>query len=167
MSSLLDTSMGPATRRPLTQAQISKRKESRRAASERYRERHRERVLEEGRARAARHRAALKMKGEEGLQERARERAREASARYRARNRLELALKQRKVRKAAYIKKYGAQAYVQRRYGDPAPTSTSAPAPVQDDEPEDDDSDDGDNRGWNEYSAPRICDYVDPCLRRG
>ncbi|KAJ7677411.1 hypothetical protein B0H14DRAFT_2656080 [Mycena olivaceomarginata] len=89
------------------------RRRSQSAASERYRERNREAVLQAGRERSARRRAALKsLKPGDETAKRMRERAREASARYRANHRELLAAKQRTVRKKAYIKKYGYLSFV-------------------------------------------------------
>ncbi|KAJ7842937.1 hypothetical protein B0H14DRAFT_2585982 [Mycena olivaceomarginata] len=101
------------------------RRRSQSAASERYRQRNREAVLQAGRERSVRRRAALKSLkpgdkiAEPGdkIAENVRQRAREASARYRAKsasNRELLAAKQRTVRKKAYIKKYGYSSYVMR-----------------------------------------------------
>ncbi|KAJ7840810.1 hypothetical protein B0H14DRAFT_3457823 [Mycena olivaceomarginata] len=113
------------------------RLESKHAASARYRERHREKVLESERARAARRRAHIKtLKPGDKVLERARERARLASARYRAGNRDELALKQRQVRKHAFIHKYGLYAHIQRRFDAPIPGREP------DSEPEDADEED-------------------------
>ncbi|KAJ7886238.1 hypothetical protein B0H14DRAFT_2563540 [Mycena olivaceomarginata] len=92
------------------------RRRSQSAASERYRQRNREAVLQAGRERSVRRRAALKsLKPGDKIAENVRQRAREASARYRAKsasNRELLAAKQRTVRKKAYIKKYGYSSYV-------------------------------------------------------
>ncbi|KAJ7198755.1 hypothetical protein GGX14DRAFT_401738 [Mycena pura] len=125
------------------------------AAVARYRERHRDAVLEAERLRAAHRRKNLT--GEAYLRER--ERAKEASARYRARHREELALLQRQVRKRAYIKKYGIHAYIQRSFDAPIPGREDTPEP----EPAEEQYADAD-----EYSQSwgRISDYVDPLLKR-
>ncbi|KAJ7740501.1 hypothetical protein B0H14DRAFT_3515530 [Mycena olivaceomarginata] len=145
----------------LSKQQVERRRESRHAASARYRERHRELVLQAGWERAARRRAHLKTldPGDEVL-EGARAKAREASARYREQNREELALKQRKVRKRAYIKKHGLYAHIQRRF--------DAPIAV----PESDSESEGGEEdyswgpvGYDAMAAPLICDYVDPFLK--
>jgi hypothetical protein len=79
-----------------------------------------------------------------------------------SRHREELALKQRKVRKCAYIHKHGIHAYIQRRFDAPIPgrEPDSDPEPAEDAE---------DDLSWGDvdpsYSA-RICDYSDPCLKR-
>ncbi|KAJ7736632.1 hypothetical protein B0H16DRAFT_1466533 [Mycena metata] len=147
---------------PLTAKEQQKRA-ARAEASARYRERNREALLESGRARAAHRRAKLHLRGREYLLERARLRAREASARYRERNREELALKQRQVRKRAYIKKHGVHAYIQRRFDAPIP---GREAPAEDNDPEPDAATADSSRDEYEYSsAPRICDYYDPCSR--
>ncbi|KAJ7512296.1 hypothetical protein B0H11DRAFT_2214100 [Mycena galericulata] len=128
---------------PQTQRQL----ESHRAASARYRERNRAKVLEAGRKRAAEyvplftvspeytgskvdHRRRAKLKNNEE----ARERARQASARYRGRNREELALQQRQVRKRAFIKKHGIHAYIQRRFD--APPRTAAVSTSEEEDPD-------------------------------
>ncbi|KAJ6455129.1 hypothetical protein C8R47DRAFT_1082863 [Mycena vitilis] len=145
---------------PADARKLQQLRERRRAASARYRERHRTEVLEAGRIRAAERRATLK--DDEG----SRARAREASARYRSQNREELASKQRKVRKAAYIKKHGVHAFIQRRFDAPMPSrEVESPSPPPDDPPEANyDGDDEDN-GGRVYAAPLGWDY-DPCLKR-
>ncbi|KAF8126857.1 hypothetical protein K438DRAFT_2001198 [Mycena galopus ATCC 62051] len=142
-------------RRPKLSAENEERKkESRRAASARYRLRHREAVLQAGRERAARRRAHLRTlkPGHQDL-EAARSRAREASARYRAQNRDALAVKQRLVRKRAYIHKHGIHAHIQRRFD----------APIhREPEPESSGKEEDDNDAWGfgrpdpNYIAPRI-----------
>ncbi|KAJ7803374.1 hypothetical protein B0H14DRAFT_2613392 [Mycena olivaceomarginata] len=129
---------GPKKTAPkLSTAKQRRRLESKRAASARYRERHREEVLESERAHAARRRAHLKtLKPGDEVLERARERARLASARYRAGNRDELALKQRQVRKRAFIHKHGLYTHIQRRFDAPIPGREP------DSEPEDADEED-------------------------
>ncbi|KAJ6631804.1 hypothetical protein B0H10DRAFT_2206220 [Mycena sp. CBHHK59/15] len=114
-------------------------------------------VLEAGHLRAAKRRA--QQKDDEG----AKARAREASTRYRAENHEELALKQRKVRKQAFIKKHGVHAYIQRRF--------DAPIPSREVDEEDDADDDhqgvhDDDYRYNASAAPLICDYNDPFLKR-
>ncbi|KAJ6630399.1 hypothetical protein B0H10DRAFT_1939158 [Mycena sp. CBHHK59/15] len=132
------------TKPPMSQPEARKLErvhESRRAASARYRDKHRPKVLEAGRICAARRRSTLKD------DEDAKARARAASARYRSENRDELALKQRKVRKAAFIKKHGVHAYIQRCFDAPIPREPDSPPPEDsvddgnaDDEAEDDPS---------------------------
>ncbi|KAJ7754816.1 hypothetical protein B0H16DRAFT_1458853 [Mycena metata] len=151
-----------APKGPILSAKEQQKRAARADASARYRERNREAVLESGRARAAHRRAKFHLRGQEYLRERARERAREASARYRERNREELALKQRKARKRAYIKKYGIHAYIQRRFDQPIP---GREAPVAEDDDPDPDAATA-SPSWDEYSAPRVADYYDPCSRR-
>ncbi|KAJ7106179.1 hypothetical protein C8R44DRAFT_886071 [Mycena epipterygia] len=126
----------------LTQQQQERLQESRRAASAQYRERNREQVLEARRLRAARQRAQLKDDEEVKV------RTREASARYRASHCDELALKQRKVRKKAFIHKHEPQ--------------------EKDDAESDNDADvsQDDSGTGSSYSAPLICDYYDPFLKR-
>ncbi|KAJ7206095.1 hypothetical protein GGX14DRAFT_568556 [Mycena pura] len=139
----------------LSRQQMERRRESRRAAQARYRERNREAVLEAGRERSARRRAHLKTldPGNKVL-EGARAKAREAGARYREQNREELALKQRQVRKRAYIRKHGLYAHIQRRF--------DAPIAV----PESDSESEGGEEdlswgpiGYDAMAAPLICDY--------
>ncbi|KAJ7692663.1 hypothetical protein B0H14DRAFT_2651618 [Mycena olivaceomarginata] len=152
----------------LNKQQAERRRESRRAASARHRERHRELVLQAGRERAVRRRAHLKtlQPGDEVLED-ARAKAREASARYRernaneVRNREELALQQRQVRKRAYIKKHGIYAHIQRRFDAPI----AVPESDSESEGGEDDLSWG-PIGYDAMAAPLICDYVDPCLRR-
>ncbi|KAJ7166439.1 hypothetical protein C8R43DRAFT_1122003 [Mycena crocata] len=125
-----------------------------REASARYREKNREKVLEAGRVRAAKRRAR-------GLSS-DRARAREASARYRQEHREELALKQRQVRKRAYIQKHGVHAFIQRRFDAPMPAPAVRPtSPVPSEDPDD---------AWDFWGsnkdAPIIANYDDPCLRR-
>ncbi|KAJ7449738.1 hypothetical protein B0H11DRAFT_1928522 [Mycena galericulata] len=147
----------PRVRPRNSTAKEERLRESRRLASEKYRERNRAKVLEAGRVRAARRRLATKDDAD------ACARAREASARYRAENREELAMKQRKVRKRAYIKKYGVHAYIQRRFDAPLKTSKLA-APAAD-PASDGDDDNVDFFGPVRYDAPLISDYHDPLLR--
>ncbi|KAJ6621292.1 hypothetical protein B0H10DRAFT_2215226 [Mycena sp. CBHHK59/15] len=143
----------------LSKVQKERRRESRRAASARYRECHRSEVLEAGRIRAAQRRAYLaSLSPGDPAREAARLKAREASARYHAENRELLALKQRKLHKKAFIKKHGVHAYIQRRFDAP-------PGPEPEPEPQDND-DDGISWPVDYASAPLICDYDDPCLKR-
>jgi hypothetical protein len=77
------------------------------------------------------------------------------------RNRDELALKQRQVRKRAFIHKYGLYAHIQRRF--------DAPIPGREPDSEPEDADDEEDLSWGPVDpgwAPRICDYEDPCLKR-
>ncbi|KAJ7727336.1 hypothetical protein B0H14DRAFT_2640908 [Mycena olivaceomarginata] len=129
----------------------------------------REAVLEAGRERSARRRAHLKtllQPGDEVLED-ARAKAREASARYRerkankVRNREELALQQRQVRKRAYIKKHGLYAHIQRRFDAPI----AVPESDSESEGGEDDLSWG-PIGYDAMAGPLICDYVDPLLRR-
>ncbi|KAJ6627802.1 hypothetical protein B0H10DRAFT_1940795 [Mycena sp. CBHHK59/15] len=153
----------PKTEKPkLSEAQQALRRELWREASAKYRERHREQVLQVGRQRAARARQHLKtLKGGAYMRERARERAREASARYRMKNREALALKQRQARKRAFIDKHGIHAYIQQRFDAPIPREP---------ESESDSESATDDLSWGEIgpstSGP-ICDYIDPCLKCG
>ncbi|KAJ7094437.1 hypothetical protein B0H15DRAFT_946854 [Mycena belliarum] len=135
--------------RKLERMRVERLEESRRVASAKYRDEHREKVLEAGRVRAARRRAALKD------DEVAKAKAREASARYRAQHREELALKQRKVRKRAFIQKHGLTAHIQRRF--------DAPMPSRDDRMDEYDYEAEDYRNLDMFAvgpweAPRICD---------
>ncbi|KAJ7431874.1 hypothetical protein B0H11DRAFT_2261288 [Mycena galericulata] len=159
MSRQLAVSPSTSTPNPLAKpqkltAKEERLRESRRLASERYRAKHRTQVLEAGRVRAARRRLAMKD------DDAARTRAKEASARYCAENREELALKQRKVRKRAYIQKHGVHAYIQRRFD--APSKLPQPAAPADagDDPELAIFD-----APTTYYAPIISDYHDPLLR--
>ncbi|KAJ7734856.1 hypothetical protein B0H16DRAFT_1467406 [Mycena metata] len=131
-----------------------------RAASARYRDKNRERLLVEDRLRAARRRAEHRDDPD------ARARAREASARYRSRNREQLALKQREVRKRAHIKKHGAQAYIYSKYSD-----KPAPEPVICEIREDDEDDtveggaaDAPEVDKYQLSSSSICHWEDPFL---
>ncbi|KAJ7164570.1 hypothetical protein C8R43DRAFT_1122451 [Mycena crocata] len=155
----VDSNNPPSARQACNPAKTERLLVQQREASARYRERNRDKVLEAGRVRAANRRAR-------GLSS-DRVRAREASARYRDRNRAELAQKQRKVRKRAYIDKHGVHAYIQRRFDAPMPSTaaqraSTPPMPAQD-------SDDAAWDSWGSHStAPiiNIADYCDPCLRR-
>ncbi|KAJ7626012.1 hypothetical protein FB45DRAFT_869131 [Roridomyces roridus] len=62
-----------------------------------------------------------------------------AAARYRAGHREELAAKQQKVRKRAFIAKHGVHKYIQRRFDAPPPARTQSP-PMMFPELDDDDS---------------------------
>ncbi|KAJ7715349.1 hypothetical protein B0H16DRAFT_1477503 [Mycena metata] len=130
------------TPKPKTTIQLRRRRVAHRAASARYREKNREKVLEADRIRAAERRCA------ERNDQDARARAREASARYRAQNRETLASKQREVRKRAYIKKHGTQAYVYKKYSD-KPAQPVIP----------DDDDDGTVEGGPESVAPEVDEH--------
>ncbi|KAJ7900468.1 hypothetical protein B0H13DRAFT_2336573 [Mycena leptocephala] len=147
----------------LSKEKEERRRESRRAASARYRERHRAQVLEAGRIRAAQRCHNLKkLSGREYLAERSRLKAREASARYRAENREALALQERQRRKRAFIDKYGIHAYIQRRFDAPIPSCEP------DSDPEDA-GDENDDLSWGDIGpcvSALICDYIDPCLKR-
>ncbi|KAJ7860856.1 hypothetical protein B0H14DRAFT_2576420 [Mycena olivaceomarginata] len=132
------TNQSKKTAAKLSTAKQRRHLESKRVASARYRERHRKKVLESERARAARRRAHIKtLKPGNEVLERARERARLASARYRAGNRDELALKQRQVRKRAFIHKYGLYAHIQRRFDAPIPGRKPDSEPEDADDEED------------------------------
>ncbi|KAJ7118005.1 hypothetical protein C8R43DRAFT_1137477 [Mycena crocata] len=128
-----------------------------REASARYREKNRDQVLEAGRLRAAKRRALGRSSD--------RAHAREASARYRESHREELALKQRQVRKRAFIKKHGVHAFIQRRFDVPMPAPAARPdtPPPPSEEAEADET--WDFWGSNN-NAPVISTYDDPCLRR-
>ncbi|KAF8131364.1 hypothetical protein K438DRAFT_1788288 [Mycena galopus ATCC 62051] len=149
----------------LSKEEEERKKEAKRVASARYRERNREAVLQAGRERAARRRASLRAlkPGHQDL-EAACSRAREAGARYRAQNRESLVVKQRLVRKRAYIRKHGIYAHIQRRFDAPIHRD---PEPESSGQEEEDDDDDawGFGRPDLNYIAPRICDYDDPFLR--
>ncbi|KAJ7871167.1 hypothetical protein B0H14DRAFT_3439621 [Mycena olivaceomarginata] len=151
----------------LSKQQAERRRESRRAASAGTvngapRLSHRELVLQAGKEHAVRRRAHLKtlQPGNEVLED-AHAKSHEASARYRERNREELTLQQRQVRKHAYIKKHGIYAHIQRRFDTPIAVPES-----------DSESEGGEDDllwgpiGYDAMVAPLICDYVNPCLRR-
>ncbi|KAF8137812.1 hypothetical protein K438DRAFT_1996669 [Mycena galopus ATCC 62051] len=143
------------SRRPKLSAENEERKkESRRAASARYRLRNREAVLQAGRERASRRCAHLRTlkPGHQDL-EAAHSRAREASARYRAQNRDALTVKQRLVHKRAYIHKHGIHAHIQRRFDAPI---HQEPEPESSGEEEDDNDTWGFGRPDPNYIAPRI-----------
>ncbi|KAJ6631626.1 hypothetical protein B0H10DRAFT_2207248 [Mycena sp. CBHHK59/15] len=108
---------------------------------------------------SARCQARAKEKDDEG----AKARARAASAVYRANNREELALKQRKVCKQAFIKKHGVHTYIQRHFDAPTPSRE-----VDDDEDDTEDDTDAaqDDHSYDPSAAPLICDYYDPFLKR-
>ncbi|KAJ7936006.1 hypothetical protein B0H13DRAFT_2304072 [Mycena leptocephala] len=133
-----DNTQTPASLKSrLIDEQQKRKREARAAASARYRERHRDAVLEAGRLRAAHRRKNLR--GAEYLRER--DRAREASARYREGHRKKLALKQRLARKRAYIDKYGIHAYIQRRFDAPIRGRTPDPVPDPSVDASDDEND--------------------------
>ncbi|KAJ7714050.1 hypothetical protein DFH07DRAFT_785838 [Mycena maculata] len=81
-------------------------------------------------------------------------------------NREELTLQQRQVRKRAYINKHGIHLYIQRRFDAPTKAeirAARAPSPAG--------ADEFDDTTWDFYDgssrvAPRICDYIDPFLKR-
>lgn len=67
-----------------------------------------------------------------------------------------LALKQRQVRKRAFIQKHGIHAHIQHCFDAPIPSRV---AEAQQDDDEDDDDDDlSFSAPPNSYDAPRICD---------
>ncbi|KAJ6631639.1 hypothetical protein B0H10DRAFT_2207262 [Mycena sp. CBHHK59/15] len=143
-----------------SRAQEQRFLESRCAASVKYRERNRSKVLEAGRLRAAKRRA--QQKDDEGPRLMPERQALD-TAPTTFRNREELALKQRKVRKQAFIKKHSVHAYIQWRF--------NAPIPSREVDEEDDADDDhqgvhNDDYRYDASAAPLICDYNDPFLKR-
>ncbi|KAJ7894473.1 hypothetical protein B0H14DRAFT_2559252 [Mycena olivaceomarginata] len=186
MATTGQTSSKKPKAKKLNKQQIKRRRESRRAAQARYRERcathsipllpphsyhHLGTVKPYSRQGGSALPAAVLISrrckpGDEVLED-ARAKAREASARYRernankVRNREELALQQRQVRKRAYIKKHGLYAHIQRRFDAPI----AVPESDSESEGEEDDLSWG-PIGYNAMAGPLICDYVDPLLRR-
>ncbi|KAJ7721063.1 hypothetical protein DFH07DRAFT_784220 [Mycena maculata] len=151
-----DSPREAAKETPKTRKLSAKQLAARAAASVRYREKNREQVLLAGRLQAERRRAIQKKDPD------ARARAREASARYCARNRDELALQQRQVRKRAFIDKHGVHAYIQRRFDAPLKTKMNDPEPAE----EDDSLLFYDGTSRMRIEALMICDYEDPFLKR-
>ncbi|KAF8171715.1 hypothetical protein K438DRAFT_2057685 [Mycena galopus ATCC 62051] len=152
-----------------------RKKEAKRVASARYRERNREAVLQAGRERAACRHASLRAP-KPGHQDRSKlptpEHERQGPATELSEldiifdlNRESLAVKQRLLRKRAYIRKHGIYAHIQCRFDTPIHRD---PEPESSGQEEEDDDDDAWGFGCPHpnYIAPRICDYDDPLLRR-
>ncbi|KAJ6458765.1 hypothetical protein C8R45DRAFT_1109885 [Mycena sanguinolenta] len=124
----------PTRQQPVSDS-VAEKNENRRAlhaaASARYRERNRQKVLEAGRVRVAECRARIKANPSED--KRARERVRLTSTRYCAQHCKELATKQRKVRRREFIGQYGVRAYVRRNRE--APIRTRQPVMPEPEQP--------------------------------
>ncbi|KAK7033874.1 hypothetical protein R3P38DRAFT_3186188 [Favolaschia claudopus] len=139
-----------------SQAKQQQRRLASADASAKYRDSHREAVLEAGRIRAAARRARLR--GDTERDALARLKAKESHQRYREGNRDSLALKARKARKKAFIKRHGVHAYIQRSF--------DAPIPGRDMTPDDEDEGTGISatEAGNDWCYGN--DFIDPLLRR-